>query len=57
MGLVDSQLNAVALIRLNTEEPPVINRPGRYINLLQLLQLPLIDRLLFQKAYDLLLGE
>lgn len=50
-------LTAIALVKLNTPEPPQLNIECNYITLMELLKVPVIDRLLFKKSYEILLGD
>ena len=50
-------LTAIALVKLATQEPPALTIESKYITLMELLQVPVIDRLLFKKAYETLIGD
>lgn len=48
---------AVALVRIMTTDLPEIAAEGGFISLLELLKVPVVERLVFRKAYECLLGD
>ncbi|SEQ47401.1 hypothetical protein SAMN03080615_01586 [Amphritea atlantica] len=48
---------AVSLVRITTTDLPQPQANGTFISLLELLKVPVVERLLFRKAYECLLGD
>ncbi len=48
---------AIALVRIMTTDLPEVDAEGSFISLLELLKVPVVERLLFRKAYECLLGD
>ncbi|WP_299200597.1 hypothetical protein [uncultured Amphritea sp.] len=47
----------VALVRIMTTDLPQPKANGGFISLMELLKVPVVERLLFKKAYECLLGD
>ena len=47
----------VALVRVMTTDLPQPQASGCFISLMELLKVPVVERLLFRKAYECLLGD
>lgn len=47
----------VALLRIMTTDLPQPKPSGRFISLMELRQVPVVERLLLKKAYEFLLGD